>query len=449
MTIRRAARRGAAALLLTTVLVLTLQSTPTAHDIPSGVIMHAFVKPEGDRLHLVVRIPLVLLADMNLPQRGPGYLALASLDPVLEATIGETAAWINLYEDGRLLATVGGEARVSVPTNRSFSTYEEAIAHIGGPKLPVETNMFWNQGLFDAHLEYPIKSDRSAFAMDVLTSFGIGDGFETTVRFMPPGGPDRTYELIGQSGRVNLDPRWHQAAWVFVKAGFFHLLDGVDHLLFLLCLVIPFRRFRPLLLIVIAFTVAHSITLILSAYQLGPTGAWFPPVVETLIAASIVYLALENIIAANLQRRWLTAFVFGLVYGFGFSFGLRETLQFAGSHLLVSLLSFNVGIELGQILTLALVVPALALLFRRLVAERLGTIILSLLVVHSGWHWMAARVDYLYQLGLLRPDGILVAMLVRWIVPLMLAGGAIWFFGGQRWRRLATEAPRSNAILPG
>lgn len=97
MTIRRAARRGAAALLLTTVLVLTLQSTPTAHDIPSGVIMHAFVKPEGDRLHLVVRIPLVLLADMNLPQRGPGYLALASLDPVLEATIGETAAWINLY----------------------------------------------------------------------------------------------------------------------------------------------------------------------------------------------------------------------------------------------------------------------------------------------------------------------------------------------------------------
>ena len=155
MTTRRATRKGAAALLLTTVLVLTLQSTPTAHDIPSGVVMNAFVKPEGNRLHLVVRIPLVLLADMNFPQRGPGYLALASLDPVLEATIGESAAWINLYENGRLLATVGGEARISVPSNRSFSTYEEAIAHISGPRLPVETNMFWNQGFFRCSLGVP------------------------------------------------------------------------------------------------------------------------------------------------------------------------------------------------------------------------------------------------------------------------------------------------------
>ena len=95
---------------------------------------------------------------------------------------------------------------------------------------------------------------------------------------------------------------------------------------------------------------------------------------------SIVYMALENIVGARLERRWLIAFAFGLVHGFGFSFALRDQLQFAGSHLVTSLLSFNVGVELGQILVLAVSVPALALLFRRAVPERMGTIILSVLV---------------------------------------------------------------------
>ena len=133
-----------------------------------------------------------------------------------------------------------------------------------------------------------------------------------------------------------------------MKLGFFHILDGTDHLLFLFCLVIPFRRFRALIPVVTAFTVAHSITLIASAYNLAPDALWFPPLIETLIAMSIVYMALENIVGgATVQRRWMITFGFGLVHGFGFSFALRQTMQFAGSHLLASLLSFNVGVELG------------------------------------------------------------------------------------------------------
>ena len=160
----------------------------------------------------------------------------------------------------------------------------------------------------------------------------------------------RAFEFDGDPGLVRLDPRWYQAALRFVAAGFLHILDGTDHLLFLLCLVIPFRRFRALIPVVTAFTVAHSITLIASAYDLAPDALWFPPLIETLIAISIVYMALENIVGSStVQRRWMIAFGFGLVHGFGFSFALRETLQFAGSHLLTSLLSFNIGVELGQI----------------------------------------------------------------------------------------------------
>jgi hypothetical protein len=91
------------------------------------------------------------------------------------------------------------------------------------------------------------------------------------------------------------------------------------------------------------------------------------------------------------HHRWVITFGFGLVHGFGFSFILHETLQFAGSHLITSLLAFNVGVELGQILVLAILVPVLILLFRYVVAERRGTIVLSAIIAVIGLRWMWER----------------------------------------------------------
>jgi hypothetical protein len=199
-------------------------------------------------------------------------------------------------------------------------------------------------------------------------------------------------------------------------------------LLFLFCLVIPFRRVRPLIVIVTSFTVAHSITLIGSAFGLAPDALWFPPLVEMLIALSIVYMALENIVGPRLERRWLMAFGFGLVHGFGFSFALRESLQFAGSHVLTSLLAFNVGVELGQLLVLALAIPALALLFRRVVAERVGTIVLSALVAHSAWHWMTGRMEVLrgYRFAWPSLDLALLAAAMRGLMLLLIVVAGAW-----------------------
>jgi hypothetical protein len=309
------------------------------------------------------------------------------------AQIGAT---IELYEQNRRLAPPRVVAtQVSLESDRSFTSFDEAFAHVTGPKLRNDANVVWSQVYLDALFEYSIQSDRSAFS--------IRPGFErfaasvaTVLRFVLPGGEVRAYEFHGDPGLVPLDPRWFQAARRFLELGFFHILEGIDHLLFLLGLVIPFRSFRPLVLIVTAFTVAHSITLMSAALNLAPNRLWFPPLIETLIAASIVYMALENIVGASTQRRrWIVAFVFGLVHGFGFSFALRDTLQFAGSHLVSSLVSFNVGVEIGQLLILALFIPALDLLFRYVVAERMGTIILSAFIAHTGWHWMIERADHL------------------------------------------------------
>jgi len=175
--------------------------------------------------------------------------------------------------------------------------------------------------------------------------------------------------------------------------------------------------------------VAHSITLIASAYNLAPDALWFPPLIEALIAASIVYMALENIVgAATVHRRWMITFGFGLVHGFGFSFALRQTLQFAGSHMLTSLLSFNVGVELGQLLVLVLLIPMLEGLFRFVVAERMGTIILSALVAHTAWHWMIDRGEVLARFRFQWPviDAAFLASLLRWLMALVAIAGALW-----------------------
>jgi hypothetical protein len=302
-----------------------------------------------------------------------------------------------LYEgDTRLTGQQLIAARASIPSDRSFASFEGALALVTGPPLSSATSLYWEQAMLDVLFEYPIESDRSEFSIHPNLE-RLALRVSTALRFSTPDGAVRAFQYSGDAGLVRLDPRWHQAAMRFVTSGFHHILDGIDHLLFLLCLVIPFRRLRPLIAIVTAFTVAHSLTLVVSAYGLAPSGLWFPPLVETLIAASIVYMALENIAGASIHRRWMIAFGFGLVHGFGFSFALGESLQFAGSHLLTSLLAFNIGVELGQLLALVVLVPALEVLFRFVTKERIGTIILSALVAHTAWHWMTDRAAVLRQ----------------------------------------------------
>jgi len=430
---------------------LTLPETRlSAHDIPRDVTVQAFARPEGHTLRLLVRVPLKAIMDVEFPRREREYVDLARVDQALhDAARVWLANKIELYEGETLLSDpLIVSTRMSLESDRSFGTYDEALAHVMGPPLSNDTTIFWEQGLLDVLFEYPIQSDRSEFAIHAAFD-RLALSVITALRFLPPGGIVRAYELAGDAGLVRLDPRWHQAALRFVKLGFLHILDGTDHLLFLLCLVIPFRRPRFLIPIVTAFTVAHSITLIASAYNYAPDALWFPPLIETLIAMSIVYMALENIVAAHLGRRWVITFLFGLVHGFGFSFGLQHTLQFAGSHLLTSLLSFNVGVELGQLLVLALVVPALEVLFRFVVAERMGTIILSAMVAHTGWHWMNDRFDVLRQFPWPAITAAGAASGIRWVMLLLGLAGLAWLLSLLTRRSMEPVSPVARARKSG
>jgi hypothetical protein len=378
--------------LLVAIAAALLSPLARGHEVPSDVTVRMLVRPEGQRLKLLVRAPLEAMQDITFPLVGPGYLDVPNAGSQLrDAARLWLADNFELYEGDRRVPRLEIVAvRASIPSDRSFAEYDSALAHLHGPPLPAGLDLPWQQALLDVELEAPIESPTSLFSIRPRTE-RLGLRVVNAVRFFGADGTERVFQIEGDAGVVALDPRWYQSLLRFLVQGFEHILDGADHLLFLLTLVVPFRRqLRKLVWIVTAFTAGHSVTLIGSAFGLAPTAFWFPPLVETLIALSIFYMCVENVVRPNPRTRLALAFGFGLVHGFGFSFALQNTLQFAGDHVLTSLLSFNIGIELGQLLVLVVIVPALSLLFR-FVDERIGGIVIAVIVGHTAWHWLAQR----------------------------------------------------------
>ena len=374
--------------------VIGIQKNVSAHEIPNNVVINSYLKPNESTANLLIRAPLEAMRDMNFPLTGPGYLQLGKMH---ELSMDAAEIWlgnfVDLYEGSQRIKNWQISAtRLSLPSNRSFYDYDSAYENILSPALSNDVLLHHEQALLDVLITYPINSKDSAFSID-LNFGGLGLNTTTIMTFISSEDISRIYEFKGSPGLVELDPTWYNAFLRFVSSGIEHILSGFDHLLFILCLILPCRRLRPLIVIITSFTFAHSITLIASAFGIVPKGLWFPPLIEMLIALSIVYMAVENMVRSNFEKRWPIAFGFGLIHGFGFSFALSETMQFAGSHLLTSLFAFNLGVEIGQIALVCVAVPLMNKLFHLTNTNKIGPIIISVMIAHTAWHWMLDRFE--------------------------------------------------------
>lgn len=174
----------------------------------------------------------------------------------------------------------------------------------------------------------------------------------------------------------------------FFRLGIEHILTGYDHLLFLFALLLVGGRWRQLLAVVTAFTVAHSITLGLAALQVFSLS---PKIVEPAIALSIAYVGVENFFVKTPDRRWLLTFPFGLVHGFGFAGALSE-IALPRAQVPSALLAFNLGVESGQLAVVAVVLPLILFLRKKTWFLEYGVRALSALVVLAGVAWFIQRV---------------------------------------------------------
>ena len=220
-------------------LVFLLPHSLLAHDIPNDVTVQAFVKPEGQKLHLLLRVPLNAMRDTEFPERDAGYLDLARVDASLrEAAMVWIADAIDVHEEIPACPILKSSkfAPRCPPTNLSRLTTR---------LMPMSPGRACRMTYRSIGIRPCSTSCSSIQFIRTVREFSIHPGLArlglrviTALRFLPPDGAVRAFEFIGDPGLVRLDPRWYQAALRFVKLGFFHILDGTDHLLFLFCLVI-------------------------------------------------------------------------------------------------------------------------------------------------------------------------------------------------------------------
>ncbi|MBI3071864.1 MAG: HupE/UreJ family protein [Deltaproteobacteria bacterium] len=172
----------------------------------------------------------------------------------------------------------------------------------------------------------------------------------THVAKIEVGGRTHTVAFLRGSSAFESDAGLLRQVFGFLTMGVWHLFLGIDHILFLLALLLVKMSLANIIKIITSFTIAHSITLALAALSVVEVS---PKLVEPAIAASIVYVAAENIWRKNIRHRWILTFLFGLIHGFGFASVLRE-MALTNEGLAVSLVSFNVGVEIGQLVVVLL-----------------------------------------------------------------------------------------------
>jgi hydrogenase/urease accessory protein HupE len=251
-------------------------------------------------------------------------------------------------------------------------------------------------GSAHVHLSYelpivdPSSTNRLTIASDVPKRLARGHRELLTVK---AGGASTESLLDANSSPVAVEVAgatgWATRAWSFLTLGVHHILTGYDHLVFLAGLILAACTFRQLLVALTAFTTAHSVSLALVVIA----GVRAPSsIVEPLIAASIAWVGLENLLRDRTRTRWIVVFGFGLIHGFGFADALID-LGFGTSmaDIATALLAFNGGVEIGQLAAAAAMLPLVWMLRSRPAWQSRLLPACSVLIVIAGGYWLIER----------------------------------------------------------
>jgi hypothetical protein len=335
-------------------LVADLVGPPGADGIPAPAPFTTNRIEDGTLMHLVG--PQALRAD----PKGLGRLA----DDYLHIRTD------NMRLRGKVIAV-----RVHpIGTEPGFANRAEAVAALasGGVFPPDAGETYVGNAVVDIHLRFDAGSAVGDYTILSSKDPGLPEQEQTANLILDYSATGtRTYRATGlMQEPVTVSGSVLTAASTFVLSGIHHILEGLDHVLFVLCLVIGAPTLHGLLARVTGFTLGHTVTLAAGFFGIAPSGAWFIPAVETAIALSIIYAAGDAILRKpggserTMQAAGFTA-IFGLLHGFGFSFMLREILKVDAENVWQSLLAFNIGVEIGQLVIVAIAWP-LVLIMRRM-----------------------------------------------------------------------------------
>ena len=384
-------------------------------------ILHVEHLADGIRVYLRTPMPYLVAARMGpigsdgQPGAAPytinrieegtlvHYLDAARLrdDPV---GLGSFASeGFRLVADGKRLDADVEQVRVSrVGTQPDFATLNEAkAAFTAGPPVPEPANPpYVGDAVVDVVLHYRSGVPISSYSVSSTLDPGL-PGQENTANLIldySPGGT-KVFRARGLlTDPVTISRSAFAAVLTFTKEGIRHILEGADHVLFVLCLVLGAARLISLASRITGFTIGHSITLTAGFFGFVPSGAWFIPTVDIGIALSIIYAAaiaaMPGTSSAGRERNmFFVTLAIGLLHGLSFSFVLHKILQITSPDIWQSLLAFNVGVEIGQLIIILAAWSVFRLIERSSnTAWRIGRtgIALACMTVAVLWTWQRA-----------------------------------------------------------
>ena len=302
---------------------------------------------------------LLSISQINSHEFNPAHLVINEIDK--EKNVYD-ATWMYPYKN------IGRRGEVVFPNNC----------------IAVSKDLFYQGKYLTEKISLTCSKSLKGSSLEIVNLSVLTDAL-ITVDFS-----DDTYEgLVNvQKNKVTIPLEINYYPSAYISLGISHLFDGLDHILFVFGLLFCISGFINIIKTITAFTIAHSITLGLTVFELIrlPQGT-----VEALIALTIIYLALEITQKENsIKSPWIMAFAFGLLHGLGFASALIE-IGIANEKMLLSLLFFNIGIELAQIALIPIPI-ILIYLFKKLSIDNYLKTSMSLLIGGIGFYWFIERV---------------------------------------------------------
>jgi hypothetical protein len=319
----------------------------------------------ADTLMVRVRIDDFDMAQMGLDANGDSTLFYEEMQAGLPQVAAFVEQHLHVRVDGQETVLLAGQTDIN-PDNKGN----------------IFASLYFGAPLSEAPEEVELD-------VDFFATFG--DEHKSIAKVLMPGKPLEqaifAVDTARQTFYAHREKSILEQAVAFTWLGVEHIFLGYDHIMFLLALIAVGGSLRNLIKIVSAFTVAHSITLCLAALEIVMLPSQW---IEAGIALSIAYVALENFWLRNTDHRWMLTFAFGLVHGFGFANVLRE-LGLPTQGLIASLLSFNVGVEIGQVVIVGLLFPLILWLNRQVFQKQVVWGVSSLIFLF-GVGWFIERV---------------------------------------------------------
>jgi len=370
-----------------------------AHKVAPDPTVEVFLQPTGDHLAVKVWLPIVALADANLPRTSDGRFKQDEIGPALEIVARGIARDLELQQ---------GDVPLNTPTVATTLSPDESFVAID--------------------LDYPLPAARTELSGRFHTFRGNGQIIATQVHYIVDERQTRTYVVDAQAERIVFAPGVLQVLQHFADLGSNVIFESADFLLLAICLIAVARDPRTMAIATVAVLAGQAIVIVLAAGGFIVLTSTALSVLAGLAASTTVVLAIQDVTSP--QSRWLPllCFVFGILSGAGIGARLLHEWGFSGGHALTGVLGFLATVSIGDVWTLALLWSAAGLIRRRGRVAELAVLSTAIFAGHAALHRVADQGQMLADAGTFTLDRFLFTVTMAWGALILVAGiiGTLW-----------------------